>query len=93
MSPYPSKKLTKVTGDFGELLVSFLLLKKYEDKNLTVIRTGAEHLPYDLLIPHVARGTPLRNRRPSASKPEVGGRIRALGRIGCHGTIRESKKR
>ena len=72
MNPYSSKKLTKVTGDFGELLVSFLLLKKYEDKNLTVIRTGAEHLPYDLLIPHGARGTPF--EKPAAISVKTRGR-------------------
>jgi len=72
VSPYSSKKLTKVTGDFGELLVSFLLLKKYEDKNLTVIRTGAEHLPYDLLIPHAARGTPF--EKPAAISVKTRGR-------------------
>ena len=72
VSPYSSKKLTKVTGDFGELLVSFLLLKKYEDKNLTVIRTGAEHLPYDLLIPHGARGTPF--EKPAAISVKTRGR-------------------
>ncbi|MCD6537394.1 hypothetical protein J7L18_02105 [Candidatus Bathyarchaeota archaeon] len=58
MSAYSSKKLTKLTGNFREILVSFLLLKKYGSKNLTIIRTGAEHLPYDLLIPHGARETP-----------------------------------
>jgi len=58
VSPYSSKKLTKVTGDLGEILVSFLFLKKYTGKNLTVIRTGAELLPYGLLIPHGTRGTP-----------------------------------
>ena len=72
MSPRSSGKLTKLTGDFGEILVSFLLLKKYEGKNLTVIRTGAEHLPYDLLIPHGARGTPF--EKPAVISVKTRGR-------------------
>ena len=71
------RKLTKVTGDFGEILVSFLLSKKYENKNLTIIRAGAEHLPYDLLIPHGVKGTPF--EKPAVISVKTRGRWKDSG--------------